>query len=123
MGHARLYNGLYLMKALARAIMINVTRLPTTDRKEDKRVLHLRQKSQWQLFFKATSTVAQGRKEIKKIMQYLRNLMLKMDYSYTDFLQLTKSDMNDSVQKRLDPLVRDFEERLDFGQRKPLGDF
>ena len=34
-----------------------------------------------------------------------------------------KIDMNDGVQKRLGPLVRDFEERLGFGQREPLSGF
>jgi len=33
------------------------------------------------------------------------------------------SDMNDRVYKRLGPLIRDFEERLGFGQREPLGGF
>jgi len=31
--------------------------------------------------------------------------------------------MNDRVYKRLSPLVRDFEERLGFGQMKPLDGF
>jgi len=31
--------------------------------------------------------------------------------------------MNDHVYKRLGPLVRDFKERLGFGQREPLGGF
>jgi len=49
--------------------------------------------------------------------------MNNKDCSESKDKRFKNSDMNDRVYKRLGLLVRDFEERLDFGQRKLLGGF